>query len=210
MRTSSRPVALLLFEEVELLDVAGPAQALSLAGRQWNWRPFKLFAVSAAPGPISTRGQIDILAGVAFADCPDPEIIIVPGGYGARRALDDEMLVEWLREKGAQADLLACVGYGALLLGKAGLLGDTEVSVPADAVELVNELAPEARPDPSRTLIDSGKIISARGGGAAIQLGLGIVGRSLGPKQVSIVADQLAIEWEAAQPVRMRIDIPES
>lgn len=208
MRTSSRPVALLLFDELELLDVVAPAQALSLAGRQWNWRPFKLYSVSGAQRPIVTRTQLAVNAEVTLAECPAPEIILVPGGYGARRALDDEALVAWLAEHGQRAEILACVGYGALLLGKAGLLGDAEVSIPADAVDLLKGVAPRARPDPARNTIDSGKIASARGGGAALQLGLNLVARCLGPKQVAVVADQLAVEWEGASPVRMRIDLP--
>jgi transcriptional regulator GlxA family with amidase domain len=208
MRTSSRPVALLLFDEVELLDVVAPAQALSLAGRQWNWRPFKLHAVSTSQRLIATRTQLAVSSEITLAECPPPEIIVVPGGYGARRALDDEALVGWLAEHGQRAEVLACVGYGALLLGKAGLLGDAEVSVPTDAVDLLKSIAPEARPDPARNTIDSGKITSARGGGAALQLGLNIVARCLGPKQASAVADQLAMEWDGAAPVRMRIDLP--
>jgi transcriptional regulator GlxA family with amidase domain len=210
MRTSSRPVALVLFEEMELLDVAAPAQALSLAGRQWNWRPFKLHAVSRTPGSIATRTQLAVSSEVSFADCPAPEIIIVPGGYGARRALDDDALVSWLAEHGAKAELLACVGYGALLLGKAGLLGDAEVTVPADAIELLHGVAPETRVEPAKNTAESGRILSARGGGAAVQLGLDVVARCLGPKQATAVADQLAVAWDGAAPVRMRIDMPET
>lgn len=208
MRTSSRPVALLLFDEVELLDVVAPAQALSLAGRQWNWRPFKLHAVAGSERAIPSRTQLAVNADVSFAECPAPEIIVVPGGYGARRALDDEALVSWLAEHGPHAEILASVGYGALLLGKAGLLGDAEVTLPADAIDLLKSVAPDARPDPMRNTIDSGRLTSARGGGAALQLGLNVVARCLGPKQAVAVADQLAVDWEGAAPVRMRIDLP--
>jgi transcriptional regulator GlxA family with amidase domain len=209
MRTSSRSVALLLFDEVELLDVAAPAQALSLAGRQWNWRPFKLHAVALTPRSIVTRTQLSVTAEVSLDTCPAPEILVVPGGYGARKALDDEAIVSWVRAAGTTAETIGCVGYGALLLAKAGLLGDAEVSVPADALELVKGLTPNARPDALRATSESGKILSARGGGAALQLGLRIVSRCLGPKQATAVADQLGVDVDGAEPVRMRIDLPD-
>ena len=78
---------------------------------------FKLHAVATSVRVIATRTQLAVSSEVTLTDCPPPEIIVVPGGYGARRALDDEALVSWLAEHGQRAEVLACVGYGECIVG---------------------------------------------------------------------------------------------
>src|SRR5689334_18507838 len=128
MRTSSRSVALLLFDEVELLDVGALLGVLTTAGRQWNFRPFKVHAVSAQPGLVETRSQIRLESDGSFDSCEEPEILLVPGGYGARRALADESTIAWLRRAGAGAERCCGIGNGVLLLAKAGVCDGLEVA----------------------------------------------------------------------------------
>src|SRR5262245_33301471 len=121
MRTSSRVVSLLLFDEVELLDVSGPLGVLTTAGRQWNWRPFKIQTVAARSGMIETRSQVRLESEATFDSCAAAEILIVPGGYGARRALDDVSTIDWVRNTGEKAMHCLGIGNGILVLAKAGL-----------------------------------------------------------------------------------------
>src|SRR5688572_11207734 len=86
VRTSSRNLAVLLFDEVELWDVASVMHVTALAGRHWNWRPFRLTTAAVAPGLIETRSQVRLEAAFGLESCPAPEILFVPGGYGARLA----------------------------------------------------------------------------------------------------------------------------
>jgi transcriptional regulator GlxA family with amidase domain len=195
MRTSSRTVTVLLFDEVELLDVAAVVQVLTLAGRQWNWRPFKIATVARSAGPISTRSQLSLVAAHGFGDAPEPELLVVPGGYGARRALEDSDTVELVARTGERATLIAAVGYGALLVSKAGLAPSLQVAVPSDAVQLLAEVAPTALAVPDARLIDAGKLITTSFGAGALDLGLQLVSRTLGHKQALTVAQRLGHEW---------------
>ncbi|MET0411294.1 MAG: hypothetical protein ABW217_08350, partial [Polyangiaceae bacterium] len=110
MRTSSRDFVIVLFDEVELLDVAGVMQVASAAGRHWNWRPFRLLPAALQKGPIATRSQLRLEASVALADHPEPELLFVPGGYGARRAAADRELVAWVARAAARAELVCALG----------------------------------------------------------------------------------------------------
>jgi transcriptional regulator GlxA family with amidase domain len=191
MRTSSRSLAIVLFDEVALLDVAAPLEVLTTAGRSWNFRPFKVHAVAARPGRLKTPSQLELEARVSFDELPAPEMVLVPGGYGARRALGDDAVLRYLATAAAGATHLFGVGNGALLLGKAGLLGTATVSVAADTVPLLHEVAPEARPDVDARFCKDGRIVTAATPGGAVDAALKIVQELLGRKQALAVAAAL-------------------
>jgi transcriptional regulator GlxA family with amidase domain len=210
MRTSARTVAVVLFDEVELLDVAGPLQVLTLAGRHWNFRPFRVHTLARHPGPISTRNQLRLEASDALDRVPRPEVLIVPGGYGARRALEDLELVEWLRIAAGAAELVLAIGYGCLLLAKTGQLKNLTVATTRDTAELVTPIDPSITPDTSLAVIGSGKLISAASSLAGIDASLRAVAQLLGSKLAQTVADTLghghATPFDSREP--LRIDIP--
>ncbi len=206
MRTRSRTVALLLFDEVELLDVAAMLAVLSSAGRKWNWRPFKVLTVAKAPGRITTRNQLVIEAEHALDACPGPELLILPGGYGARRALEDSTLVDWVQKAGQSAELVLAVGHGALLAARAGLADGQDVAVPTDARELLIEEAPLARPDTDAPgVVGSSKLLSAARSAAALELALAAVKRLLGQGQALGVAAALGIDTDKPPPLLIEV-----
>jgi len=209
MRTRSRSVALLLFDEVELLDVAAPLAVLSSAGRKWNWRPFKVTTVAATPGRISTRNQLVVEAEGTLDACPEPELLILPGGYGARRAVSDSALIDWVRQAGSAAGLVMTVGHGALLAASAGLADDQELAVPLDARELLEEIAPTARAaGDAPGVVESNKLLSTARSAAALDLALTAVTLLLGRGEALGVAAALGHEMHGADPPLL-IDVDE-
>ncbi len=190
-------MALLLFDEVELLDVAAPLEVLTMAGRSWNFRPFKIYAVAARPGTVKTLSQVGIEARHSLIECPSPEIVIVPGGYGARRALADADLVGFLERAGASATQLLAVGNGVLLLAKAALLADLDVCASQELVDLLRELSPSTHVDTQAGWRESGKVITSATSGAALDAALHIVSKLLGKKQALSVAAALGLSASA-------------
>ncbi|HEX4335310.1 MAG TPA: DJ-1/PfpI family protein [Polyangiaceae bacterium] len=198
MRTSSRSLAVVLFDEVALLDVTGPLEVLTTAGRTWNFRLFKVHTVAAKASRVTTRSQLEIDARTTFDELPSPELLLVPGGYGARRALSDDALVAYIARAGASATHLFGVGNGTLLLGKAGLLGDAEVSVTSDVAELLGEIAPAARPDTKARFRKEGRLLTAATPSGAVDGALRLVVELLGNKQAIAVALALGVTPPAA------------
>jgi transcriptional regulator GlxA family with amidase domain len=192
MRTSSRQVIVLLFDEVELLDFAGPVQVLSVAGRHYNFRPFKITTTALTPGLVTTRNQLAVQAQCDLEACPAAEVLLVPGGYGARRALADARLTRWIGEQARRAELVLCVGYGCLLLAAAGVCSRQRLSVPADVEEVFRELEPAAESS-GEELVVSGNIISARSSARAVELGLAATRALLGPKFATQVGTRLGV-----------------
>jgi transcriptional regulator GlxA family with amidase domain len=205
MRTRARTVTLLLFDEVELLDFAGAVQVLSVAGRHYNFRAFKIQTVAPAAGPIDTRNQLRVHADCSLDECNETDVLLVPGGYGARRLLEDELLIEWLGRRGRTAELIVTLGYGCLLLAKAGLYDEQRAAVPRDVEALFRELAPSAELADEEIAV-SGKLLSARSTGSSTELGLYAVQRLLGDKFATQVALRLGARWPASPTELLRID----
>jgi transcriptional regulator GlxA family with amidase domain len=195
MRTKPYATAIALFDEVELLDVTGPVSVLSSAGRQWNFQPFKMDLVASTVGPVTTRSGLSLHANHSWVTHSGAECLIIPGGYGARRAAENEELLEWLRRSAAQAELIGAIGNGVWLLAKAGLLDQEQVAANADLALEIAALCPSAQPNSHEPLCVSGKILSARASALGLDLSCEIVSHCFGKKLASALSAALGIGW---------------
>jgi transcriptional regulator GlxA family with amidase domain len=212
VRTSSRNFAILLFDEVELWDVAGVMQVASLAGRHWNWRPFRLIPTAIEAGLVETRSQLRIEAKVALLDCPAPEILLIPGGYGARRAAQNEHITAWCAKVWPDVELTLAIGAGVSVLGAAGLLDDTEVAVSNETRQWLAPSLPKTRLEESERIVASraGKLLTVASGTQAVDLGLAVVERFLGAKAASSLRVNLGqppalTRLEIADPLKITL-----
>lgn len=204
MRTSSRNLAVLLFDEVELWDVAAVMHVASMAGRHWNWRPFRLLPTAERSGLIATRSQLRLEASHGLADCPEPEILFVPGGYGARLAAKNAAITDWCARIWPRLTLALTLGTGAAVLGAAGVLGDAEVAVSAENRDWLLGEFPGARWTEENGVVrsSSGKLLSVASGAHSLELGLGLVESCLGARLARTLRTNLGLA-EAAT----RIDV---
>jgi transcriptional regulator GlxA family with amidase domain len=195
MRTKPYKTSIALFDEVELLDVTGPLSVLSAAGRQWNFQPFKIDLVASVLGPVSTRSGIALDATLSCAADSGVECLIIPGGYGARRAAERDGFLDWLRRAAEEAELVAAIGNGVWLLGQAGLLDGVEVAAAQELATDLRELCPTAQPNSRDQLCASGKLLSARASALGLDLACEIVARCFGKKLASTLSASLGIDW---------------
>ena len=195
MRTKPYATAIALFDEVELLDVTGPVSVLSSAGRQWNFQPFKIDLVASFVGPVTTRSALTLHATHAWTHHTGAECLIIPGGYGARRAAEDEALLAWLRRSAASAEFVAAIGNGVWLLAKAGLLDQVQVAANVELAEEIASLCPSAQPNSKDAVCASGKFLSARASALGLDLSCEIVSRCFGKKLASALSTSLGIDW---------------
>ena len=195
MRTRPYHLAVLAFAEMDLLDIAGPLEVFSSAGRKWNWRAVKASLVASTKGTFATRAQLTIGPAAPLESCPEPELILIPGGYGARLALEDTSLVEYLSAQRERVPLTLAIGLGCLLAARAGLLHDSEVACPAELASELTELDASIRPLSNSRTATAPRAITAARSGAAVELGLETVARLLGKKQASATAQELAYPW---------------
>lgn len=195
MATRTRTVAVLLFDDVEVLDFAGPFEVFGVTGKRENATPFNVVTVAERPGAIQARNALAVTPRYSFADCPPADVLVIPGGYGTRREMHNERVVDWIRVQAASAEVILSVCTGALLLARAGLLAGLEVTTHHGALDVLAETAPDAIVRDDQRFVDNGRIITSAGISAGIDAALHVVARLLGEAQARETATYMEYDW---------------
>ena len=183
-------VAIPLYDEFTALDAVGPFEVLArIPGAEVTW-------LGPEAGPVSTDNGLTIVAGAAYEEVPDPDVVLVPGGIGTDTgALEDERLVGWIRGAHQTSEWTTSVCTGSLLLAAAGVLDGLQATTHWLDVETLERLG--ARPTSSR-VVEQGKVITAAGVSSGIDMGLVLAARIAGPEVAQAI--QLAIEYDPQPP----------
>jgi transcriptional regulator GlxA family with amidase domain len=203
MPPRTRNVVILLFDEVEVLDFAGPFEVFSVTGRRENATPFNVVTVAERAGVIHARSGLAVTPRHAFSDCPAPDILVIPGGFGTRREMHNEGVIGWIRSQAANVEILLSVCTGALLLARAGLLAGLDVTTHHGAFDLLAATAPDATVHSNRRFIDNGRVITSAGISAGIDAALHVVARLLGEVQARETAAYMEYDWRGDLPDRV-------
>ena len=191
-----RNVAILIFDEVELLDFCGPFEVFSVAGIQDEPSPFWVYTVSEEQRPIRARNNLSINPHFTLTNCPRPDLLLIPGGMGTRKEMFNPVILNWIKQWAGEVELVLSVCTGALLLAKAGLLNGLKATTHHGALSLLEEVAPEAIIEKGKRFIDNGRVIVAAGISAGIDMSLYVVGRLLGNDQAQKTADYMEYRWK--------------
>jgi len=189
-------VAVLVFDQVEVLDFAGPLEVFAAAGQ---WLPeresfLEVFTV-AERSPVQARANLKIIPNYSLEDGPLAEVLVVPGGLGARQEMNNPLLLDWLKQRAAQAELVLSVCTGALILARAGLLEGLAATTHHLALELLAEVAPRTVIKAGQRLVDNGRIITAAGVSAGIDGALYALARLLGQDTARRTAEHMEYDW---------------
>ena len=188
-------VGILIFDNVEVLDFAGPFEVFSRtrtvpgpeSRRTDDSAPFHVFTVARSKAPVTATGGLVVVPHHDFSDAPRIDLLVVPGGFGTRPLLHDEETLEWLRRSAAAARQVTSVCTGSLLLGKAGLLEGKKATTHWAALDLLESLGTGAKVQRELRVVDDGVITSA-GVASGIDMAFYVVERLCGKD----VADETA------------------
>ena len=175
-------VAILLFDDVEVLDFAGPFEVFSRtrltpgvdSRRTDDSAPFNVFTVARTTGPITATGGLRVLPDHDFATAPDINLLVVPGGFGTRNLLDDSAMLDWIRNTAGRAPYVTSVCTGSLLLARCGLLKGRRATTHWGALDLLAKTDPTVTVEQDRRVVDDGVVTSA-GVAAGIDMALAVV-----------------------------------
>jgi transcriptional regulator GlxA family with amidase domain len=181
-------IAILLFDDVEVLDFAGPFEVFAVADGLRGHAVFNVFTVAENLGTVRARNGLKIVPHFSREDCPVPQILIVPGGFGTRALLNKPALLEWIRLKAKHAEIVMSVCTGALVLGKAGLLDGLRATTHHQSFDLLRSVAPRTEVLESERFVDNGKVVTAAGISAGIDCSLHVVERLLGSESADATA----------------------
>ena len=197
-------IAILVFDDAEVLDFCGPFEVFSVTGQRDNLKPFNVYMVAVNNTPVIARNNFSINPPYNLSDCPQPDILLIPGGYGTRREINNEALLNWVKQRARTAELLLSVCTGALILGKAGLLDGLQATTHHGAIELLKEVAPKTEVRESERIVDNGKIILSAGISAGIDMSLYVVSKLLGEEQAQETASYMEYDWSPKTKVHSR------
>jgi transcriptional regulator GlxA family with amidase domain len=183
-------IKVLLFDDFTALDAIGPYEVLrSVPGWEVEF-------VAKARGEVRTdSGAVGLSADRSLAETTAADIVLVPGGEGTRPLQEDEEVLSWLREIDRTTTWTTSVCTGSLLLGAAGLLEGRRATGHWLFLEPLREYG--ADPVGGR-YVEDGKVITAAGVSAGIDMALHLVSRQLGPEVAQAV--QLGIEYDPSPP----------
>lgn len=174
-------VGILLFNEVEVLDFAGPFEVFSITTLpESDKKPFIVKTISETGNMINARNGLKIKPDYSFNDKIDFGILIIPGGYGAEEIeINNLKVIEWIKNKFNNVDILASVCTGSFLLAKTGILDNKNATTHwMDIKKLQNDF-PKIKVHKNIKYIEDGKIITAGGVSAGINMSLYIIEKLL-------------------------------
>ncbi len=194
--SKTRKLAILLFNDAEVLDFCGPFEVFSVASRQTDPPAFDVFTVAEKMDAIIARNGLSVNRNHSLADCPKPDVFLVPGGMGTRKEINNGPLIEWIKRTADGAELVLSVCTGALLLGKAGLLDGLDATTHHVAFDRLREIVPRTTVHEDRRFVDNGKVITSAGIAAGIDMSLHVVGRLLGADAAAETARHMEYPWK--------------
>lgn len=195
---SHRTVAILAFDDMEVLDYAGPYEVFNVAGELGDGAPFQVFSVGLTGAPAVGRGGFTVLPTYALEDAPPPDLLVVPGGAGTRPLVRDERLLAWLRERAAEVELLMSVCTGALLLGAAGLLERRAATTHHDAYDELAVISPTTKVVRGQRFVrSSDTILTSAGVSAGVDLALHVVQLLAGQETRDRTVTEMEWMWQS-------------
>ena len=183
-------IAIPLFDGITALDAIGPYEVLSRLPQA------RVRFVAETPGPKRTDNkQLTLIADEALSAVPHPEIIMVPGGFGTRKLMTPNPLLDWIRTAHETSQWTTSVCTGSLLLGAAGLLKGLEATTHWAAMD---DLAALGATPTLKRVVFQGKIVTAAGVSSGIDMALALAAKIAGDEYAQTI--QLGIEYDPEPP----------
>ena len=195
-----RNIGIFLFDEVEVLDFAGPFEVFSTASRVALRRdpasnaPFRVFTIAEQAAIVKARGGLRVAPSSDFNTHPALDLLIVPGGV-VTAELEKPNVIAWIARCAAQAEITASVCTGAFLLAKAGLLAGKQATTHWEDIADLRQMFPHVIVREQTRWVDEGAVVTSGGISAGIDMSLHLVARLSGEPLAVATARQMEFEW---------------
>ncbi len=178
-------MGILIFPDVEVLDFCGPYEVFSVTRlneekRREEPSPFEVLLIAENKDPVVATGGLRVLPDVTLENCPTLDILVVPGGWGTRKEINNETLLSWIAERGGHVETLTSVCTGSMLLGRAGLLDGRRATTHWRSLDWMRESFPAVTVEDQYHVVEDGNIITSAGISAGIDMALHVVTRYYG------------------------------
>jgi transcriptional regulator GlxA family with amidase domain len=186
----TRTLGIVLFPEFELLDVCGPLEMFgNLKGM------IDVLMVAQQRGPVESAQGPSVVADHGFADCPPLDLLLVPGGIGTRREVDNPVLLEWLCTRASEAEIAMTVCTGTALLARTGMLDGRQATTNKRVFAWVADQGPRVHWIKEARWVEDGKFVTSSGVSAGIDMALAVIARLGGEALSENLATATEYEW---------------
>lgn len=185
----TRKVGIFLFDDVEVLDFAGPFEVFSVSEELSENSVFQVYTLADKKQVLAKNGlrvEVDSLR----KEAPTPDILILPGGDGTKALLENTELMDWVKKSFQTVEYLLSICSGARLLATAGLLKGKRCTTHHQVMEDLKRIEPNCEVLKLRFVDESGsaqdneaKILTSAGISAGIDLCLYMIAKLLGNSQ---------------------------
>nr|WP_315402248.1 DJ-1/PfpI family protein [uncultured Duganella sp.] len=196
----TRTIGIYVFDNVEVLDFAGPYEvftcATRVAGRLTPHAPppFRVRTIGATTAMLRARAGLSVLPEADFGGAGAIDVLIVPGGV-VDAELDKPEVIAWIAAMAPGCELVASVCTGAFLLAKAGLVDGREATTHWADIDELRAAFPAVKVEANRRWIDHGDIVTSGGISAGMDMSLHLVERLAGRELALATARQMEYDW---------------
>lgn len=194
-----RQVALLVYPQVEVLDLAGPFEVFSVADELHGHGLFQVRTVAASAAPVTAVNGLRLVPDSTFDETAGADVLVVPGGAGSRAVAADPLALAWLRSRAAGAGALLSVCTGARILAAAGLLAGRRFTTDHEAWDELGGVAGATLVRGVRYTRD-GTLVAAAGISAGIDAALHVVAGLAGEGVALSTARYMEYDWRFRSP----------
>jgi transcriptional regulator GlxA family with amidase domain len=193
-------VGIYIYNEVEVLDFAGPFEVFSTASRvnarltPGSDKLFNVFTVAADTNPVFARGRLQIVPEYGIFEHPEINLLIIPGGIVTDELAKDH-IVDWIDRSSQIAGITASVCTGAFLLAKAGLLKSKAATTHWEDIDDLRSMFPDIDIKENVRWVDAGPIVTSAGISAGIDMSLHLVSRAANDDLAVRTARQMEFDW---------------
>ncbi len=177
--------AILIYENVEPIDVGATTGVLSMARRFES--NIEFFMVAETKGEVVLSNNVRTIADYSYDDCPDFDLLIVTGGPGWVKQCDNQQTLQFIQSANNKAKLVS-VCTGAMILAASGIIRDSQITTRRLAasgekipLNMIKDYAPDAKPL-TAALVDEGNIITGGGVTLAIDVMFYLLGKFYSPE----------------------------
>ena len=186
-------LAILVHDDVEVLDFCGPFEAFGVTGEAGN-PYFNVFTVAEESRPVRANTGMIVQPNHSFDDCPPLFMLLIPGGNTSVLTQNPRVMA-WVAEQEKQVEHLVSVCTGAMVLAQLGLLDGLEATTHYGSYDRLQEAAPKAVVRRDVRVADNGHIVTGAGVSAGIDLALHMIARLYGMQEARDVAEYMMYRW---------------
>ena len=168
-----KQLGILIFDDVEVLDFAGPFEVFSVANQLSGYTLLEVHTFSQTTLPIRARNGLQVVPDHTISSLPTLDYVVLPGGDGTKKVVQNTSIIEEIKQRVLSSEWTMTVCSGSRILGKAGFLEQKPYCTHHEVYESIQELVPSALPQPDLRFIQTNdRIWTAAGISAGIDLAL--------------------------------------